>query len=404
MRNLSLQKYLRSHSDVSHDILQTLEELPSKLSHICVVPIKNESEEFWKSLETWLRLRSKAEALFILVINARQTDSRACLAANQALVEKLLSRSDSANSKLREGQYSYCFKIQATNFCVLHHSQQGFFFKEKQGVGLARKIGFDLACQLFATGRMQGSWIHSSDADARLPDDYFLRVSESNAQEFSAALYPFFHLTDGLGDYKEALRFYDYSIRYYADQLKWARSPFAYVSLGSCLAIPVQAYAQVRGFPNREAGEDFYILNKLRKIGPIQELVGQPIELQGRLRTEVLFGTTQSTLKIGDQLKKGCLPELYDPRCFAELKELLTAFRDSQLERLSERTRFVLQKQGHWAELLKIQEQEREPRRSQRFLEFFDALKSLRFVHEMTREFYPKQALKSPRQPQLVQL
>jgi hypothetical protein len=61
--------------------------------------------------------------------------------------------------------------------------------------------------------------------------------------------------------------------------------------MGSCLAIPAGAYASVRGFPRKDAAEDFYALDKLAKVGAIQRISGNPLLLEGRPSDRVPFGT-----------------------------------------------------------------------------------------------------------------
>ena len=61
--------------------------------------------------------------------------------------------------------------------------------------------------------------------------------------------------------------------------------------MGSCLAVRPEAYAAVRGFPRKNAAEDFYVLDKLAKVGTIARLAGTPLLLEGRLSDRVPFGT-----------------------------------------------------------------------------------------------------------------
>ena len=49
------------------------------------------------------------------------------------------------------------------------------------------------------------------------------------------------------------------------------------------------------GFPRRNATEDFYILNKLAKVGSIARLAGTPVILEGRLSDRVPIGTKRFT-------------------------------------------------------------------------------------------------------------
>ena len=67
------------------------------------------------------------------------------------------------------------------------------------------------------------------------------------------------------------------SLRYYVAGMKYARSHLTHFhTIGSTMAVRASYYAKVRGFPKREAGEDFYLLNKLAKVGTVLELEASP--------------------------------------------------------------------------------------------------------------------------------
>jgi hypothetical protein len=85
------------------------------------------------------------------------------------------------------------------------------------------------------------------------------------------------------------------------------------------LAIRAEAYAAVRGFPKREAGEDFHLLSKLAKIAAVQTLHQSQIKIAARrsLRTPFGTGARVATVLAGEVL------EFYDPRLFRLLKDLL---------------------------------------------------------------------------------
>lgn len=137
----------------------------------------------------------------------------------------------------------------------------------KQGVGLARKIGADLALKLFYQGALLSGWLGSTDADAKLPADYFeiLKLLYRDSQSHAGAVFGFRHICVDKPLHLAAT-LYDLSLRYYIDALAWCGSPYAFATIGSCLAFNLVAYAQVRGFPKRAGGEDFYLLNKLCKL------------------------------------------------------------------------------------------------------------------------------------------
>ena len=137
-----------------------------------------------------------------------------------------------------------------------------------KGVGLARKTGCDLALQWIASGAIDTQWICSSDADALLPADYFARLADDR-QDYTALLFPFIHQLSGDTVNDEACLRYELRLHHYVLGLQRAGSPYAFHTLGSCLAVRASNYAQVRGFPVRAAAEDFYLLNKLAKLGPV---------------------------------------------------------------------------------------------------------------------------------------
>ena len=61
---------------------------------------------------------------------------------------------------------------------------------------------------------------------------------------------------------------------YYVAGLAMAGSRYAHHSLGSTIAVHAKTYAAVRGYPKRSAGEDFYLLNKICKLAPVERLAG----------------------------------------------------------------------------------------------------------------------------------
>jgi hypothetical protein len=208
----------------------------------------------------------------------------------------------------------------------------------KQGVGLARKSGCDLALHWHTAGSILSPWLYSSDADAQWPDDYFARIPGAGLSR-GAVTFPFFHAATQDArespDSEAACLLYELRLHHYVLGLAYAGSPYAFHTLGSCLAIHAHDYAAVRGFPRRAGGEDFYLLNKVAKLGGVQALDGKAIRLSARASTRVPFGTgpavgallaelesANATDPISWQLRDA--PLFYNPACFAALKAVLT--------------------------------------------------------------------------------
>jgi hypothetical protein len=87
------------------------------------------------------------------------------------------------------------------------------------------------------------------------------------------------------------------------------------------MAVRAETYAVVRGVPKREAAEDFYLLDKLAKVGAIQRLSGSAIEIAARRSGRVPFGTGRrvSELLGGEELA------VASPQAFASLRAVLGA-------------------------------------------------------------------------------
>lgn len=191
------------------------------------------------------------------------------------------------------------------------------------GVGNARKAGNDIACALYQNGALSSCWLANTDADAELPDDYLDTLRQSNADDTAALVFPYRHITDDpTSALYQATRLYEFSLAYYVAGLGFAGSPYAYQTLGSILAVSLQHYSRVRGFPKRLAGEDFYLLNKLAKTGRIVSLTAPTIAIQSRLSDRVPFGTGPAIERQLDTHHPKPLT-FYQPSSFLLLQQVL---------------------------------------------------------------------------------
>ncbi len=155
-----------------------------------------------------------------------------------------------------------------------------------EGVGLARKIASDIATQMHASELLTASRFYCSDADVIFPSDYLQRWDNKT----KAALFPFIHIASD-GDLAPPLCLYEIFLRYHELGLLSTEVPSAMQVLGSTLAFTFNTYAQVRGFPNVQAGEDFHIVQKVLKCSDFQILSGAPLQIMERPSARVPFGT-----------------------------------------------------------------------------------------------------------------
>jgi hypothetical protein len=198
------------------------------------------------------------------------------------------------------------------------------------GVGLARKIGMDLALTKFDYLSINKNILICTDADCIVDSNYLSEISqEFNRNNYEAAVANFAH--DIKGDDKEtkAIICYEIFLRYYVLGLNFAKSDYAFHTIGSTMLCTPEAYCKVEGMNKRKAAEDFYFLEKLAKIYPIGELKSAYVYPSKRASWRVPFGTGKSVDRYLSNSRDEYL--LYDPKSFMILKTWLEVFLNSSL-------------------------------------------------------------------------
>lgn len=316
----SVSQYLARHAEPEAGAAERLE---ASFANAVVIPAYGEGQSLFDTLGSVPR-GARGETLVVVVLNARADSAASVHEANRTASARLAESARSAR-ELSADPPVLALDYPNGTVVVVDRAGPGRFLPEGQGVGLARKIGNDLVLRLHAAGRLASPWIHNTDADTLLADDLFDQTERLGDEGLAAALYFYEHRLSPEPDLALAARLYEISLRYYVLGLAWSGSPYAYQAMGSCLAVRSRAYAAVRGFPRKNAAEDFYALDKLAKVGGIARLSGTPFLLEGRVSTRVPFGTGKA---LSDLLeKKGALAgfRLYHPLAFAHLAAWLRA-------------------------------------------------------------------------------
>lgn len=241
--------------------------------HVLSIPAFDEPDDFLQRLLP----RGAADLLIILVAN----------------VPDQVRREDAALARTRRLLDLAGELDRARNVDITLADRVNTPVPKREGVGLARKIGADIALRHIVDRRIEVPVIFSSDADAALPPGYF----EAAVGEAAGWVYPFVHTSPDRDLARRGLM-YELSLRYYVNRLEYAGSPYAFHTVGSCLAVDARSYAKVRGFPRRNAAEDFYLLNKLAKVGWIRRLKQPVIEIEARASTRVPFGTGPALARV----------------------------------------------------------------------------------------------------------
>ena len=194
------------------------------------------------------------------------------------------------------------------------------------GVGLARKIGFDLALSRLDLSR-PAPFLVSLDADTLVRPDYLPALYRHfQTCDAGGAVLPFEHQNGGSSAERWAIERYELFLRHYVLGLELAGSPYAFHAVGSALACRAEAYARAGGMNRRSAGEDFYFLQQLAKTGGVAQLRGTLLYPSARPSGRTPFGTGRSVARLlaGD----GDAVTFYHPDCFRILGRWLQLVAD----------------------------------------------------------------------------
>lgn len=198
------------------------------------------------------------------------------------------------------------------------------------GVGNARKVGMDEAVWRFAHLENPNGIIVSLDADCLVDRDYFTLIYDKfhrGRKLPKACTFQFQHDFNEqiyeIGEIK-ACRRYELYLRYFRLAQKVAGVPNCLHTIGSCFAVTAEAYAAMGGMSRRQAGEDFYFLQKLALTAPVAG-IDKPIVFPApAISARVPFGTGQAVKKI---VETGSC-KVYNFGLFLLLKDFYSHFSD----------------------------------------------------------------------------
>jgi hypothetical protein len=401
--NKTIKKYLSTYAEPE---LQSLRF--TKTSHfesLLVLPIFDESIE---NLARFLQLKSAKKVVMVWVFNCPDNAQTAEQLRTQAVMHHFIDACNAQKVGQKSQQDSGVYFTQVSELLglyILDRCSAGHAIPAKQGVGLARKLGLDFGLKLIVrqseSGGEQVAWLHSSDADVVLPQDYFNVPTPEDST--SAIIYPFEHHAEQ--GYEQSMTLYDFALRYYVDQLKWAGSPYAFHTIGSLIAVTPLAYAQVRGMPKRSGAEDFYLLNKLAKVGDVVSLESPVITIAGRPSHRVPFGTGPALVKLQGMNNPIETYTFYHPEIFSALKQLLVIVSEAEQPIASAEVLFsqlhdkmpkaMVEHVVMTLKILKLEKQfehlsqkKTQAQFVQGFHTWFDAFVTLRFIHVMRDQAY----------------
>jgi len=247
---------------------------------IVVIPAYNEPE-INRLLDSLLRCREpECRIEVIIVINAPDD------APTESLENNLRSLKNIESWK-RENKTIF-FRLFA--FIAEHPLIKGW------GVGLARKTGMDEAVYRFNAIDRPDGVILNLDADCTVEENYFLAVYNEllKKSDHSACSIYFEHPLSGT-DYSDVnykyITLYELHLRYYYQGLAYSGFPNVFHTVGSATAVKAITYVKAGGMNRKQAGEDFYFIQKLIPAGGYFYLNSTIVYPSPRASTRVPFGT-----------------------------------------------------------------------------------------------------------------
>lgn len=279
------------------------------LGLVVVVPCFNEPDLI-RSLESlWQCSETVCAAEIIVVFNSARNASQEAVAQNR---ESLKAFEEwKRNHSRPDRKFFYLWREDID--------------EREAGAGLARKTGMDEAIYRFNRLDRAGGILVSFDADATCDANY-LAVIENHYREHpetdGTTIY-FEHPTSGSdfpAEVYEGIVHYELYLRYYKEALRSAGFPFAVHTVGSCFTVKALAYVKQGGMSRKQAGEDFYFIQKLAPLGHFHEIRSTRVIPSPRPSDRVPFGTGPAIRKFIESSGKG-LPA-YNPLAFQYLRYL----------------------------------------------------------------------------------
>ena len=348
---------------------------------VIVIPALAESETLFATLRSLAGNPAELVSRFLVlvVVNNREDASQTDKADNRKTLELLAGGVPS---------------LQALRLVWVDAASAGCELPAKKGgVGLARKIGFDLALPLLDfTG--PAPILVALDGDTLVQPDYLSAlVKHFRSTSAGGAVLAFRHQTGQTPQESQAIRCYELFLRAYVLGLSKAGSPYAFHTIGSAMACTAAAYVGMGGMNTRMAAEDFYFLQHLKKTSGIASVAGTLVHPSARASHRVPFGTGKSISRLLADGERAVL--FYQAECFAILKDWLTLVAHRldtcgqniqiQAEEISPELGKYLRQAGFAAAWEKLRKNSRDQASLlTAFHSWFDGLRTLRLIHHLS--------------------
>ncbi|MGQ1946250.1 glycosyltransferase [Geofilum sp. OHC36d9] len=383
--DLLITRYLEKHPVLAGPFRAAKRDL----AWIVVVPVYREEAYLFDMLDSVLKCNAPVlPGEVILVFNTSSVDEATIVDEQRACARKVRSR----------------YGDQPAPWLTLLVAEAYDLPRKHFGAGWARKIGMDIACaRLLSIDNPMGV-ILTLDADVALSPNYFTEVTKwfaAGEDRQGAAVY-FEHPIDGNdfeGEVYKAITLYELHLRYYLQALRYVGFPYAFHTMGSAMAVRAVAYARIGGMPRKQAGEDFYFLQKLIPLGVFGEINTTVVYPSPRPSDRVIFGTgaaISNHLKGADSATTTYHIKAFDDLkvffdSYHELYEVASAQYESWTYKLSGPVRSFLLNSGFFEDLDRLKAVcGQQSVFNKRFFELFNSFKVVKYLNYVEAHFYDR--------------
>jgi hypothetical protein len=270
-----------------HSFRPSIDAEPNAGLNLCmVIPCYNETGLISSLESIWNCARPAMTVEVIVVINSPENCS-------SEILERNLVTLNEANTWI-DGHFD-----KKLRFHLIYRPDLPQKFA---GVGLARKIGMDEAAYRLSKINPSTGIIASFDADTVCDSNYLTELEhhfKKNTKTLGASIY-FEHPISGITFTNEVytgICLYELHLRYLNQAMRYAGHPHSFHTVGSSFAVRADTYVKQGGMNKRQAGEDFYFLQKVIALGNFSEINTTTVHPSPRESSRVPFGTGASMMR-----------------------------------------------------------------------------------------------------------
>jgi hypothetical protein len=324
--------------------------------------------------------------------------------SKRVLAIVLINESEKADEKVRTKNKEIFDKIKSTNFGIETEVRYIKGIPEKlAGVGFARRVLMDEAICLFKKEYdekfkergniaefMSEKFIFSLDSDCTVSENYFSAVEILEIKNADFGVLSFAHRFSEEKEIKKAGILWEIFLRYWRDSLRVFSYKNAFYPIGSLFLFRATPYIVSMGMNIRQAGEDFYFL---QKIIPLAKVVDIPVYVfpKAEPSQRTPFGTGRE-IQLYISGKKERLEKVWNFKSFEQIGEIMRSIDDIFSGEIKVETfKLFLDENPKYKEQLeriKIQSKTKEDFRK-KFEEWFNPFKVFKFLR-FTEKIFPK--------------